>query len=120
MYPDEYHQGLGQRRRQRQRFLETGCWKHDKIRRVAHTVDCDAHQVAHFLDLAAGKFEWPEIPENEVVICTAGLEFVAVFDKPGTECTSVSDNLLGILLKRGVGNLLQCDSDSCDRLKHCV
>lgn len=55
-----------------------------------------------------------------MVICAAGLEFVAVFDEPSTECASVSDNLLGVLLERGVSNLLQCDSDSCDRLRYWV
>lgn len=63
------------------------------------TVDGDLHQVAHFFDFAACQAEWTEIPEDEMVVGTRGLEAVVFCDELGAEDAGVGDDLLGVLLE---------------------
>lgn len=44
------------------------------------TVDSDAHQIAYFFDLATGQANWSQVPQDQVVVGSASLKFVAVLN----------------------------------------
>ena len=69
------------------------------------TVDRNAHKVANFLNLASGKANGSEIPEDQVVVASASLESVAMGNEGRCKSSSVGNNLLGIRPKLGLRNL---------------
>lgn len=83
------------------------------------TVDSDVHQVANLLDLAPGQAERAQIPEDEMVVRARGLELIVLCDELRTENASVGDDLLGVLLEGGGGDLFKRRGDRSDRLRGC-
>ncbi len=118
MCPSGYHPEPGQKRPQRQRFLGSSVsrdGRHGKIREL--TVNGDAHEIADLLDFAASQAERAQVPENEVVVGSASLEFVAMLREGSREGTGVEDNLLSIRLERGLSNLEESSGDSSNSLR---
>lgn len=76
-------------------------------------------KVANLLNLGPGESEGPEIPKNEVIVGTAGLELVvrSVGEERGGEGSGIGDNLGGVGLEFGRGNLLEGNSDGGDGLR---
>lgn len=83
----------------------------------ARTIDGDAKKVTHFLNLATGQSKRSEVPKNEVVVGTAGLELVPTLDEVAGESSGVGDDLTCVLLPLGLGNLEECCRDGSDRLQ---
>lgn len=75
------------------------------------------HQVADLFDFATCQAKWTKVPENKVVVCARGLEFIVLCDELGAEDAGVGDDLLGIFLEAGGGDLLQGGCDRCNRLE---
>lgn len=80
------------------------------------TVDGNTHEIAHFLNFAAGQAEGPEIPEHEMVISAASLQLIAVRNKSIGESSSIGDDLLGVGLPFGPRDLVKSSGDSSNSL----
>lgn len=80
------------------------------------TVDGNAKKVTHFLDLATGQPKRSEVPKNEVVVSTTGLELVPTIDKAAGQCSGIGDDLTCILLELGLRNLEECGRNGSNGL----
>lgn len=69
------------------------------------TVDSNTHEIADLLNFATGEAEGSQIPEHQMVICAASLEFITVLGQGGSECLSIGDDLFGIDTERRLGYL---------------
>jgi hypothetical protein len=79
-------------------------------------VDGDVCLVTDLLDLGTGQTQGSEIPKDQVVVRTVGLELVLVAEQNLGDGSGVGDNLLGVSLEGGVGSLLQRNRDTGDSL----
>lgn len=70
-------------------------------------VEGDVSGVTDLLDLGSGKAKRSEIPEDQVVLGTVGLELVAVLKEDLGHGVGVGSDLLGVGFERGVGSLLE-------------
>ena len=83
-----------------------------EIDRGIRTVDGDADEVAELLELAAGQAQRTEIPENQVVIGTLGLQLVATGNELLAESLRVGDDLLRVRLPCWLRRLKESSSDA--------
>ena len=60
------------------------------------TVDGDAEEVSDLLDFGPCQFERPQVPQYEVVVRAAGLQFVPVLEKLICERLRILDHLLRV------------------------
>lgn len=74
------------------------------------------NKIANLLNLAASQLEGTEIPQDEVVIGTAGLESVLVLDELRGQCLGIGNDLLGVGLEFGLGSEVEGCRDGCDGL----
>lgn len=74
-------------------------------------VEGDLSHVTDALDLGAGELKGTEIPEDQVVVRTVGLDLVAVANQLGGKGLGVGNDLLGIELELGAGSLLEGDGN---------
>lgn len=81
------------------------------------TVDGNAKKVTHFLDFATGQSKRSEVPKNEVVVGTIGLELVPTLNEVASKRSGVGNDLTCVLLPLGLGNLMECCRDGSDRLQ---
>ena len=65
------------------------------------------HKVTKLFDLRTGEANWTQVPEHEMVVRALGLEAVAVRHELLGNSLRVSTHLLGVLLERRVGGLLE-------------
>ena len=72
--------------------------------------------VTDLLNLGSGKTERSEIPKDEVVLCSIGLELVAVLEEDLGHGDGVGSDLLGVGLERWVGSLLERNGNTGDGL----
>ena len=82
----------------------------DHSRRVAGDsvlVERNVHKVTKLFDLRTGEANWTQVPEHEMVVRALGLEAVAVRHELLGNSLRVSTHLLGVLLERRVGGLLE-------------
>lgn len=79
-------------------------------------VNGDVSFVTDLFNLGTGQAQGSQVPENQVVVGTVGLELVVVADQDLGDGPGVGDDLLGVSLEGGVGSLLQCDGDTGDGL----
>lgn len=81
-------------------------------------VDGDVSKVADLLNLGSSKTKRSEVPEDEVVVRSTGLELVvgSVLKEGGREGSGVVDDGAGVGPPGGRGNLLERDGDGGDGL----
>lgn len=79
-------------------------------------VQGDVGGITDLLDLGSGQTDRSEIPEDQVVLSSIGLELVAVLEEDLGHGICVGSDLLGVGLKRWVGGLLEGDGDTGDGL----
>lgn len=72
--------------------------------------------VTDLLDLGSGKTDGSEVPEDQVVLGTVGLESVAVGEEDLGHGGGVGSDLLGVGLEGGVGGLLEGNGDTSNGL----
>jgi len=119
MCRDGYLRVLEQRRHQKQRSLhKINTLQSNKFTSTTNirTVDSDTHKIANFLNFATSQTKGAEIPENQVVVATAGLQSVTVRNEGFGESTSVGDDLLGVELPFGLSNLEESSGDGSNSL----
>jgi hypothetical protein len=75
-------------------------------------VEGNVSGVTDLLNLGSGETKRSEIPEDQVVLGTVGLELVAVLEEDLGHGVGVGSDLLGVGLERGVGSLLEGDSNT--------
>ena len=80
------------------------------------TVDSDTNEIAEFLEFATCQLEWSEIPEDKVVVCARGLEFVTTANQLLAEGLRVRDDLLGVCLPCWLASLEKRSGDTSDGL----
>jgi hypothetical protein len=68
--------------------------------------------VTDLLNLGTGKTEWSKIPKDKVVLCSIGLELVAVLEEDLGHGGGVGSDLLGVGLESWLGSLLKGNSDT--------
>ncbi len=78
------------------------------------TVDGDADEVSDLLDLGPSQFERAKIPEHEVIVCSARLELIPVFDNLIRKRLCVFNHLLRICLPCWLRRLQQRGCDTRD------
>lgn len=86
----------------REKLVSTSGAEHANTKR---TVDGNTKKVTHFLDLAPSQSKRSQVPENEVVISTTGLELIPTLDEIAGQRSGIGDNLACVLLPLGLGNL---------------
>lgn len=74
--------------------------------------------VTDLLDLRTGDTDWSEIPEDQVVLGTVGLESVTVTVEDLGHGSSVGSDLLGVSLPSWVSGLLESNSDTSNGLEN--
>lgn len=79
-------------------------------------VQGDVSGVTDLLDLGSGQTDRSEIPEDQVVLSSVGLELVAVLEENLGHGIGIGSDLLGVGLERWVGGLLEGDGDTGDGL----
>jgi len=87
-----------------------------RVQQSIRTVDSDPHKIANFLNFATSQTKGAEIPENQVVVATAGLQSVTMRNEGFGESTSVGDDLLGVELPFGLSNLEESGGDGSNGL----
>lgn len=80
------------------------------------TVDGYTHKIANLLDLAAGQAKRPKVPEDKVIVSAASLKLVAVSHQGIGQSPGVGNDLLGISLPLGTGDLEESSGDSSNGL----
>jgi hypothetical protein len=75
-------------------------------------VEGDVSGVTDLLDLGTGQTKRAEIPEDQVVLCTVGLQLVTVLEEDLGHGIGVGADLLGVGLEGRVGSLLEGDGDT--------
>ena len=73
--------------------------------------------ITDLFDLGSGQTKRSEIPEDEVVLCSIGLELVAVLEEDLGHGDGVGSDLLGVGLERWVGSLLKRNGDTGNGLR---
>ena len=86
------------------------------IARDCVLVDGNAQEIADLLDLGAGEAEGPQVPENEMVVRSVGLELVTLLNEGVAESLGVGDDLLGVCLELGGSNLEEGSGNRSDRV----
>jgi hypothetical protein len=79
-------------------------------------VQGDVGGITDLFDLGSSQTKRSEIPEDEVVLCSIGLELVTVLEEDLSHGDGVGSDLLGVGLERWVGSLLEGDGDTGDGL----
>jgi len=76
-------------------------------------------EITDLLDLGSSESERSEIPKNEMVVGSTGLELVVrtVGEDGSSESSSVGDDLSSVSLELGGSNLLEGDGDGGDGLR---
>lgn len=75
-------------------------------------VDGDVAFVANLFNLGSGQTQRSQVPKDQVVIGSIGLELVVVAGQDLGEGSGVGNDLLGVSLERGVGGLLESNGDT--------
>lgn len=76
----------------------------------------DVSLVTNLLNLGTGKTERSEIPQDQVVVSSIGLELVVVREQNLGHSSGVGNNLLSVSLESRVSSLLEGNSDTGDRV----
>lgn len=73
--------------------------------------------IADLLNLGSGHTDRSQVPKNQVVLCSIGLELVSVTDEDLGHGGGVGSDLLGVSLESWVGSLLERNGDTGDGLE---
>jgi hypothetical protein len=73
--------------------------------------------VTDLLDLGSGQTQRTQVPEDQVVVSSVGLELVFVTRQDLGDSSRVGNDLLGVSLESGVSGLLEGDSNTSNGLR---